>query len=46
MPKLTSQTGFYPFYYDGFNEYEDFRSDHRKKFGTDVYVGPYMRWKW
>lgn len=40
------QTAYYPFYYDGYNEYSDFRDKYKEKFGKPVYVGPYMRWKW
>ena len=40
------KTGYYPFYYDGYQEYEQFRQDHRAKFDAEPYVGPYMRWKW
>lgn len=37
---------YYPFYYDGFNEFSQFRKDYEQKFDRPVYVGPYMRWKW
>ena len=40
------QTAYYPFYYDGYYEYEDFRRDYEKETGKPVYVGPYMQWKW
>jgi hypothetical protein len=39
------QTGFYPFYYDGYNVNKQLLEDHLKKFGKEVYSGSYMRWK-
>ncbi|KAJ4154988.1 hypothetical protein LMH87_000258 [Akanthomyces muscarius] len=41
-----SKTAYYPFYYDGFQEYSEFRQEYEQKFGKPAYVGPYMRWKW
>ncbi|KAH8905886.1 amidase signature enzyme [Coniochaeta sp. PMI_546] len=41
-----NKTAYYPFYYDGYNEFSQFRKDHEDKFGKPAYVGPYMRWKW
>lgn len=38
--------GYNPFYHDGFYLYERFREEHRRKFKTDAYVSPHMRWKW
>ncbi|KAJ0123645.1 amidase [Diaporthe amygdali] len=40
------KTAYYPFYYDGYNEFSQFREDYEKQFGKPVYLGPYMRWKW
>ena len=43
---LTCQTGYNPFYYDMYHEYDTLRADHLKKFGTKAYVSPSMQWRW
>ncbi|KAK8059413.1 amidase signature enzyme [Apiospora saccharicola] len=40
------KTAYNPFYYDGYHEYESFRQEYKARFGKQVYVGPYMKWKW
>ncbi|KAK4446469.1 amidase signature enzyme [Podospora aff. communis PSN243] len=45
IKEFLDKTGFYPFYYDGYNVNKQFLEDHRTKYGKDVYFGPYMRWK-
>ncbi|KAH6640321.1 amidase signature domain-containing protein [Chaetomium tenue] len=39
-------SGYNPFYYDIYHEYDGFRDDHLKKFGTKAYVSPSMQWRW
>lgn len=46
IKEFLNKTGFYPFYYDGYNEYQKFRDDYLKKFNKEPYVGPFTRWKW
>ncbi|OTA54709.1 putative amidase [Hypoxylon sp. EC38] len=46
IKEYINKTAYYPFYYDGYNEFQQFREDYKKKYGKPVYVGPYMRWKW
>ncbi len=43
---LTRQTGYNPFYYDMYHEYDTLRADHLKKFGAKAYVSPSMQWRW
>lgn len=40
------QSAYYPFFYDGYHEYDQFRDDYRQRFGKEPYVGPYMRFRW
>ncbi|KAK3936924.1 putative amidase [Diplogelasinospora grovesii] len=46
LREFIDKTAEYPFYYDGYNEFAQFREDYEKEFRKPVYVGPYMRWKW
>ncbi|KAI1122276.1 amidase signature domain-containing protein [Nemania abortiva] len=46
LAEYMNRAGYNPFYYDGYHEYDYFREDHAKKFGTRVYVSPHMQWKW
>ncbi|KAI1151518.1 amidase signature enzyme [Nemania diffusa] len=46
LAKYMNRAGYNPFYYDGYREYDYFREDHAKRFGTRVYVSPHMQWKW
>ncbi|KAL9100822.1 MAG: hypothetical protein Q9163_003852 [Psora crenata] len=41
-----SKSGYYPFFYDGYHEYDQFRDDYRQVFGKEPYVSPYMRFRW
>lgn len=41
-----AQSGYNPFFYDGYHEYDQFREDYRRTFGKEPYVGPYMRFRW
>lgn len=43
---LLGQSGFYPFFYDGYHEYDQFREDYEKKYGKPPYVNPYMQFRW
>ncbi|KAI6086535.1 putative amidase [Hypoxylon rubiginosum] len=46
LKTYTNKTSYNLFYYDGYNEYADFREEYEKKTGKPVFLGPYMRWKW
>ncbi|KAI0182115.1 putative amidase [Hypoxylon sp. FL1284] len=46
LKTYTDTTASNLFYYDGYNEYADFREEYEKKFGKPVFLGPYMQWKW
>ncbi|GAB1319268.1 hypothetical protein MFIFM68171_09478 [Madurella fahalii] len=42
----TVKTGYNLFYHGIYHEYDAFRENHFKKFGTKVYVSPSMQWRW
>ncbi|MCJ1461355.1 hypothetical protein MMC28_011737 [Mycoblastus sanguinarius] len=46
LKEFLSKSGYYPFFYDGYHEYDQFRDDYRQVFGKEPYVGPYMRFRW
>ncbi|KAH6658971.1 amidase signature domain-containing protein [Truncatella angustata] len=46
LAEFASKSGYTPFYYDIYHEYDVFRDDHFKKFGTRAYVSPSMQWRW
>ena len=33
-------------YYYTYHAFDEFREEYRKKFGKEVYVGPYMQVRW
>ncbi|KAK0611225.1 amidase signature domain-containing protein [Immersiella caudata] len=39
------KTGYNPFYYDIYHQYDQFRADHLEKFGSKAYVSPSMQWR-
>lgn len=46
LKEFLSKSGYYPFFYDGYHEYDHFRDEYRQVFDKEPYVGPYMRFRW
>ncbi|KAK0730142.1 amidase signature domain-containing protein [Lasiosphaeris hirsuta] len=46
LADYAEKSGYNPFYFDIYHEYDTFRSDHLKKFGSKAYVSPSMQWRW
>lgn len=46
LQEYIEKSGFYPFYYDGYHNWDYFREGYSKVYGRLPYVGPYVRWKW
>lgn len=46
LKDFLSKSAFWVNYYDGYHEYDQFRDDYKRNFGKEVYVGPYMRFRW
>ncbi|KAK4443299.1 amidase 1 [Podospora aff. communis PSN243] len=46
LDEYAHTSGHNPFYHDIYHEYDQFRDDHFKKFGSRAYVSPSMQWRW
>lgn len=46
LAEFIHTSGYNPFYYDGYHEFDAFRADHQRLFNKKVYVSPHMQYKW